>query len=320
MALSILPVPLLPLLALTLHTFTAGAVAQATSSPKRGLVAIPELSSSEEQLFGAASTDLTWYYNYKTTPTAGLQKTKLDFLPMLFSANDSNPGTGFASGVTSLISKGANITTVLGFNEPDNCAGSTGGSCMPADLAATVWIQQLEPLRAQGIKLVSPAVTSADSGFTWMQNWFTACEGRCHPDFIGVHWYGETFEQLASHIGRVNATYPNVSGIYLTEWALPNANLTATQAFYNTSVQFLDRVSYVDRYSYFGAFKSSISNVGYNATFLDQKGMLTDLGSWYLGGSATGRIPEANASVRRAVCGRALVGGIFLALVLSLEW
>lgn len=38
-----------------------------------------------------------------------------------------------------------------------------------------------------------------------------------------------------------------------------------------------------------------MSNVGYNASFLDQKGQLTDIGSWYLGKSATGVIPKAAA-------------------------
>lgn len=49
---------------------------------------------------------------------------------------------------------------------------------------------------------------------------------------------------------------------------------------------------YVDRYSYFGAFRSSVSNVGPDSAMLDQNGQLTDIGSWYLGGSATGNIPK----------------------------
>lgn len=48
----------------------------------------------------------------------------------------------------------------------------------------------------------------------------------------------------------------------------------------------------VTRYSYFGSFRSDESNVGPNAAMLDQDGQLTDIGSWYLGGSATGNIPS----------------------------
>ena len=57
----------------------------------------------------------------------------------------------------------------------------------------------------------------------------------------------------------------------------------------------MDRIDYVGRYSYFGSFRSDISNVGPNAAMLDSKGRLTDIGSWYLGKAATGNIPSAAA-------------------------
>lgn len=51
----------------------------------------------------------------------------------------------------------------------------------------------------------------------------------------------------------------------------------------------------VGRYSYFGSFRSDISNVGKNAAMLDAKGQLTDIGAWYLGRAATGNIPSSAA-------------------------
>lgn len=53
--------------------------------------------------------------------------------------------------------------------------------------------------------------------------------------------------------------------------------------------------SYITHYSYFGSFRSSVSNVGPNAAMLTEKGKLTDLGSWYLGGAATGNVPHGAA-------------------------
>jgi hypothetical protein len=38
--------------------------------------------------------------------------------------------------------------------------------------------------------------------------------------------------------------------------------------------------------------------VGPNASMLDQDGQLTDIGSWYLGGAATGHVPEASGAAR----------------------
>lgn len=50
----------------------------------------------------------------------------------------------------------------------------------------------------------------------------------------------------------------------------------------------------VTHYSYFGSFRSFTSNVGYNVSMLNSNGQLTDIGSWYLGGDATGVVPGDN--------------------------
>lgn len=54
--------------------------------------------------------------------------------------------------------------------------------------------------------------------------------------------------------------------------------------------------SYVEKYAYFGAFRSDVSNVGPDAAMLTQDGELTDIGAWYLGQEETGNIPKGNAA------------------------
>lgn len=83
---------------------------------------------------------------------------------------------------------------------------------------------------------------------------------------------------------------------WITEYALPDTDLYDTQAFFNSSAQYFDRLDYVTRYSYFGSFRSSQSNVGPNTAMLDSNGHLTDIGSWYLGGAATNNIPSSTAA------------------------
>jgi hypothetical protein len=56
--------------------------------------------------------------------------------------------------------------------------------------------------------------------------------------------------------------------------------------------------SNITHYSYFGAFRSDVSNVGPNVAMLTEQGKLTDIGSWYLGGAATNNIPHKAAAVR----------------------
>lgn len=88
--------------------------------------------------------------------------------------------------------------------------------------------------------------------------------------------------------------------IWVTEYAYSHRNLDETQEFYRQSEEYLDRHENVDRYSYFGAFRFHVSNIGPNATFLNVDGKLTDIGLWYLGlsGSGVHLTPKAAAKWR----------------------
>ncbi|KAL9030641.1 MAG: hypothetical protein Q9196_001251 [Gyalolechia fulgens] len=281
----------------------------APSSSKRGLVYVPnDKHRSDDSIWVSDPSDLTWYYNYLSTPSPVFDNaTQLQFVPMLWGSS-----TTFLNDVTSQIESGANISYVLAFNEPDG-GGATGGSAMPADTAAEIWQREIEPLKDMGVKLGGPAVTGAPSGFVWLQNFFTACNGNCSVDFIPVHWYGN-FEGLASHVGQVRGTYQNMT-IWVTEYANNDVDLEQSQSFYNQSSQFFDRIDYITHYSYFGSFRSSVSNVGPNAAMLTEKGELTDIGSWYLGGSATGNTPRGAAGRSVFFAGSGIV--IFLASIWS---
>ena len=214
-----------------------------STSPKRGLVYVPSSTPSDYSIWDSSTSDLTWYYNYGPSPSATYNNsTKLQFVPMLFTAPSSTSDNTFLDAVTQQISDGANVSYVLAFNEPDGTS-ATGGSNISPDLAAQTWIREIEPLKKMGVKLGAPAVTGAPTGFTWLQNFFTACNGNCSADFIPVHWYGN-FEGLASHIGQVYSTYPNMS-IWVTEFADAGANLADSQTFYNQSSSYLDRLEYV---------------------------------------------------------------------------
>ncbi|PPJ52451.1 hypothetical protein CBER1_10381 [Cercospora berteroae] len=261
-----------------------------STSAKRGLAHVETSEASDNHFW--TSGDLTWYYNWQATPDPALDNTPLQFVPMLWGEAQSKT-QNFYTQVKTQIDSGRNISWVLGFNEPDGCHGVYGGSCLDAETAAEIWISQIEPLKDLGVKLGAPGVTGSPTGSNWLRNFFTACDGKCTPDFIPIHWYGD-FQGLASHVGQVNATYQNMS-MWVTEWGFPEQKLEDTQDFYNQSVAFFDRIDYITHYSYFGAFRSSVSNVGPNSAMLTQKGELTDIGAWYLGDAATGNIPKGDA-------------------------
>jgi len=263
----------------------------AATSPKRGLVYVPNPRYLEDDnIWVRPGSPLTWYYNYGPNPSKAFANTNLHFVPQLWGMPPSS-GTSFLSSVQSQLTGGANITHVLSFNEPDGDF-STGGSKLAPDQAALIWQRELEPLRASGVKLGLPSVTGSPRGLDWLAAFSKACGGKCTGDFIPTHWYGN-FEGMASYLGQVRSVYPNLT-IWVTEFAYDNQPLQATQSFFNTSTGYLDGLDFVTHYSYFGSFRSSVSNVGPNATMLNEDGKLTDIGSWYLGGGATGVIPKSS--------------------------
>lgn len=88
------------------------------SSSKRGLVYVPSGKYPQDDTnWDSSTSDLTWYYNYASKPSPAFANfPKLHFVPMLWGTGNSST---FLSDVQSQIKAGANISYVLGFNEPD---------------------------------------------------------------------------------------------------------------------------------------------------------------------------------------------------------
>jgi hypothetical protein len=147
------------------------------ASPKRGLIDIATKNPSDDQTWIRKGSDLTWYYNYQADPSSAYTSdAKFEFVPMLFGQPDdlSSTETPFLTSIQNQIKAGANITYVLAYNEPDG-QSSTGGSDIPADTAASVWMRNIAPLRDQGIKVGLPAVTGSPDGFNWLANFNKSC-------------------------------------------------------------------------------------------------------------------------------------------------
>ena len=121
---------------------------------------------------------------------------------------------------------------------------------------------------------------------------------------------------MASYIGQIRARYPSLP-IWVTEFADPNVDLGESQAFFNQSVAYLDKLAYVERYAYFGSFRSQDSNVGGEGVMLDRGGGLTSVGEWYLGLNGTGKDPSSGVG-RLQVGSEGLWMGVFGVVVLLL--
>lgn len=190
------------------------AVTSATASSKRGLVFVPNAQWPDDyKVWVQSGSDLTWYYNYGSTPSSvfsGVSQDKFEFVPMLWGAISD---TSFLTSVERQIANGVNITHVLGFNEPNGPASSGGSNITPLT-AAQIWVKNMEPLAAKGVKLGLPACTGGTDGLPWLQQFLGNCSTvlsagstttkNCTYDFVNLHWYGD-FTGLASHMGQYSA-------------------------------------------------------------------------------------------------------------------
>ena len=144
-----------------------------------------------------------------------------------------------------------------------------------------------------GGPIYRPSTSGSASGLTWLSNFNKTCHSLnathgCPFDFIATHFYGP-FAGLASWLGNLHSLYPHAK-IWLTEFAVPDTSATEALAMMNESLPYLDGLDYLERYSWFGSFRSDDANewTGDGVSMLDGHGKLTSLGAQYLGGEENG--------------------------------
>ncbi|KAM5354308.1 hypothetical protein ACJ41O_000958 [Fusarium nematophilum] len=303
-------------------------LASAAPDHKRGLCYVPNNDTPEDDnIWVQNGSDITWYYNYGDEPSApyrNIPQDEFEFVPMMWGVSADASDTTFLQNVKGLIEDGVNITHVLGFNEP-NAGSDVGGSDIDPRTAAEAWVVNFEPLGEMGVKLGLPACTGGWDGMPWLQQFLGNCsailsEGEgskknCTWDFLPVHWY-DNFEGLASHIGERLEQWPGAE-IWVTEYAYAHQELGPTEAFFKQTLDWFDKEDFIGRYAYFGAFRSSKSNVGPNAAFLTNGGDLTAIGAEYVGLNTTGNDSAATSAVDIPGAGlAAVVAGALLKVLM----
>lgn len=191
-------------------------ISQAASSPKRGLCFVPnETTPQDNHLWTQQPSDLTWYYNYDSTPSKVFDNHTQDefaFIPMLWGPPSPGNESVFVDTVKDLVHHGRNINHVFTFNEPE-MPEKWGGANVPARLGAEVWAKTIPPLRSMGIKAGLPATAGTQESFTWLKQFLGNCseilsadgeDRNCTYDFVPFHHYGD-FESLASAFGQFSA-------------------------------------------------------------------------------------------------------------------
>jgi RNA polymerase sigma factor (sigma-70 family) len=197
-----------------------------------------------------ARSGASWYYTWSATPAGGISTPAgVRFVPLIRAAADVNAGT-----LSQVRGEGRYL---LGFNEPDLAAQA---NMSPAQ-ALSLWPQ----LMATGMRLGSPAVAAdAAAPGGWLDQFMSGAAARGYRvSFIALHWYGADFatsaavSQLEGYLQAVHARFHKP--IWLTEFALANfggspqtPSRRQQAAFLSAATAMLQRLSYVQRYAWFG--------------------------------------------------------------------
>ncbi|KAH8828343.1 glycosyl hydrolase catalytic core-domain-containing protein [Flagelloscypha sp. PMI_526] len=226
---------------------------------------------------------VSWYYSWGPEPLdvkhANVNRT-LEFVPMLWGTRQVEQ---FNNTIRTTISN-ENVTHILGMNEPQQ----TGQSNLTAQEGVDMWLTYIEPLKALGLRLGSPAPSSAPSGKTWTSDFLNLCAGRCSVDFIALHYYDVNATDFIDYMTSFHDAFQRP--IWVTEWACQNFNHQDEQCsmgdislFLNATQTWMDDTSWIERYSFFGAGFDNLQGVNQDNAMLDSNDELTALGKQYVG-------------------------------------
>lgn len=294
------------------------------ANSKKGFAYIGDTHTGDNRLL-SISSPLSWYYNWSPSPNRNLIPVdRIEFVPMIHGIDSTQTSQ------TEQVIKGLpqSSTHLLSFNEPDGTKDSGGSSVSPDD-AAKAYINYVVPFRdgksgGRKWKISHPSTTGSPNGLKWLRSFNESCykidpNNGCPTDFITAHWYG-AFDGLASWLSSLdefyntNTTRNPTLKIWLTELGLPQQSADATVQMMNQTLPYLEKLDYVERYAWFGAFRPKEANAwtGDGVALFDNDGGLTQLGALYMGnGYSKGQKGEGEES---AAAGTRVSMGMMVAL------
>ncbi|KAJ9124338.1 hypothetical protein QFC22_001138 [Naganishia vaughanmartiniae] len=219
---------------------------------KAGLAYNWEFNQNWSPWTSTAGSKVSWGYSWDAHPMLNFPTSKLNFVPMLH-GNAADKIQWFVSQIPNFPSWG--VTHLLSFNEPD-MPGSAGGSDITPAQAAIDHQRVFNSTVSSKYKIGAPAVARGSKA--WLQQWVTACNGKCKYDFIPIHFYGQTPQELYDYVTEMHTAFGKP--LWITEFAAMDfstgysATATQAQAFQNAVLPFLESSTMVERYSWFGLF------------------------------------------------------------------
>ena len=157
----------------------AAPAASGSKSPKRGIIVSGDDTNAITAAF--ANTKVSWLGNwYSGPPPNWTPQMGMEYVPQLYSPQYIDDGS-WASNAAKGVKAGDKY--FMSFGEP-----KTSG--MTADTGVDLWMKNMQPYAAQGIKLGTPGNLQNPGDMEWLSRFMDLCEtAGCDISFVCVHWF-----------------------------------------------------------------------------------------------------------------------------------
>ena len=153
--------------------------ASGSKAPKRGIIVSGHDTNTIAAAF--ANTKVSWLGNWYSEPPPNLTpEMGMEYVPQLYSPQYINDGS-WASNAAKAVKAGDKY--FMSFGEPD-----VGG--MSAETGVELWMKNMQPYAAQGIKLGTPGNLQNPQDMDWLEKFLDLCKtAGCDISFVCVHWF-----------------------------------------------------------------------------------------------------------------------------------
>ena len=171
---------------------------------------------------------------------------------------------------------------VLFVNEPD----VSGQSDMSPSAAAKRYMNNMEPLRKQGIKVSSPQIVYNTK---WMDSFLKKIRAQgSDVDFMAIHYYGSWKQpaKLEKFVRTIRNKYHK--NVWVTEFgvtAKSGGSTAQVKSFKTAAIKWMDSKSYVKRVAWLGCFPVSDPPDSFASRYMgmfSSKGSLNKMGISYI--------------------------------------
>lgn len=255
-----------------------------SSSKKRGLGWPWNEPAAHFQLYQPfiEAGKITWLFNWEVWVPDSLPA-QIEWIPCVRTPANVKDVDPFLSDI--IQNRGFKSSALLGFNEPEIPEQAN----MTVEQAIELWKQVVLPAKAKfNFRLGSPGMSS-DVGRSkpWLNSFLSQLGGQDGIDFLVVHWYGPSFNDMRAFLEDMHSTYGLpvwVNEFACTRMGNGEATVQEVEAFIREALPWLDSCPWVERYAYFG--NHDVGNwVGKASNFTESSGgqgsQLTSVGRLY---------------------------------------